>query len=195
MPAEPFSNKTAVNIMEIKDVICLSLWYRKKKEYLAEVFTQQEAISVGYMAYMDLKERYDPLRGSRTTCFIKYLSNLFKAEMKRKQSVVHIPLHIWNGTNGYEQHRHAPVEFNTAVHAEQKDFIYDDQMEVLTEKIKTLSLKSQDILIKRYGLFNSERKTLKEIADEHNVTFQAIEKAEKRAVIKLRKLISATKTA
>lgn len=60
-------------------------------------------------------------------------------------------------------------------------------VELLHEYLEILSKRERDILIKRYGLYNSEIYTQKDIADELKISRSYVSRIEKRALLKLYK--------
>lgn len=68
------------------------------------------------------------------------------------------------------------------------DQIYNqDQMNELMHYFEILSSKEQDILIKRYGLYDSQKYTQNEIAKEYHISRSYVSRIEKRALVKLLK--------
>ena len=68
------------------------------------------------------------------------------------------------------------------------DQIYNqDQMNELMHYFETLSSKEQDILIKRYGLYDSQKYTQNEIAKEYHISRSYGSRIEKKALVKLLK--------
>lgn len=68
------------------------------------------------------------------------------------------------------------------------DQIYNqDQMNELMHYFETLSSKEQDILIKRYGLYDSQKYTQNEIAKEYHISRSYVSRIEKKALVKLLK--------
>lgn len=60
-------------------------------------------------------------------------------------------------------------------------------IELLHKYLNILSSREQDIIIKRYGLYNSEEHTQKEIAKELKISRSYVSRIEKRALSKLYK--------
>lgn len=67
------------------------------------------------------------------------------------------------------------------------DLIKNEQLEVILDVFKKLTQQEQFILIHRFGLFNHEIKTQKEIADILNVSQASISKSQYRIEQKLKK--------
>ena len=69
------------------------------------------------------------------------------------------------------------------------DFINDisikDDIKKLNKYIDVLTPREKNIIIKRYGLFNHDEITQKEIADELNISRSYVSRIEKRALTKL----------
>lgn len=64
---------------------------------------------------------------------------------------------------------------------------HQDQINEFMNYFQLLSKKEQDILIKRYGLFNSKKYTQNEIADIYHISRSYVSRIEKKALIKLLK--------
>ena len=62
-----------------------------------------------------------------------------------------------------------------------------DLIEKLEQKLEVLSKREKDILIKRYGLFNSKSLTQKEISKELKISRSYVSRIEKRALTKILK--------
>lgn len=69
------------------------------------------------------------------------------------------------------------------------DFISDittkDNIKKLNKYIDVLNPREKNIIIKRYGLFNTKETTQKEIAKELNISRSYVSRIEKRALAKL----------
>lgn len=70
----------------------------------------------------------------------------------------------------------------------EETIIHDEQMAVLFEVLKELTPHERQILIYRYGLFDEDIKTQKEIADSLNVSQASISKSQHRIEQKLKKI-------
>ena len=73
--------------------------------------------------------------------------------------------------------------------APKPDFIEDislkDNIKLLNEYMNVLTDREKEILIKRYGLYNTEEKTQKVIAKELNISRSYVSRMEKRALTKI----------
>lgn len=73
--------------------------------------------------------------------------------------------------------------------APKPDFIEDislkDNIELLNKYMNVLTPREKEILIKRYGLNNTEEKTQKVIAKELNISRSYVSRMEKRALTKI----------
>ena len=81
------------------------------------------------------------------------------------------------------------ITFMEVLKAPKPDFIEDihlkNNIELLGKYINILSDREKTIIIKRYGLYNSEELTQKEIAKELNISRSYVSRIEKRALTKL----------
>ena len=62
-----------------------------------------------------------------------------------------------------------------------------DSVNTLIKYLDILNKREKDILIKRYGLFNNDELTQKEISEELNISRSYVSRIEKRALLKIYK--------
>lgn len=60
-----------------------------------------------------------------------------------------------------------------------------NKIDLLLKYLDTLSPREKDIIIKRYGLFNTKDMTQKEIAKKMNISRSYVSRLEKRAITKI----------
>lgn len=65
------------------------------------------------------------------------------------------------------------------------DIVLQDNIKLLYKYIDVLTDREKEIIIKRYGLFNKEEQTQKEIAKEFNISRSYVSRIEKRALTKI----------
>lgn len=76
-----------------------------------------------------------------------------------------------------------------------EDITVQDNIKLLYKYIDILSPREKEIIIKRYGLYNTKEQTQKEIASEFNISRSYVSRIEKRALTKiLREFIRNKKT-
>jgi RNA polymerase sporulation-specific sigma factor len=68
-----------------------------------------------------------------------------------------------------------------------EDIMTRDRLNVLETHLNVLNSREKEIIIQRYGLYNTKEKTQKEIANELNISRSYVSRIEKRALIKLLK--------
>ena len=66
-----------------------------------------------------------------------------------------------------------------------EEITYKDNVEQLKRYMHILTERERDILIRRYGLFNQEEQTQKEIAKELKISRSYVSRIEKRALTKI----------
>ena len=75
------------------------------------------------------------------------------------------------------------------IKANNKDIIEElnneDNINLLKEYLNVLNEREKEIIIKRYGLFDTDEYTQKEIADELNISRSYVSRIEKRAISKI----------
>ena len=62
-----------------------------------------------------------------------------------------------------------------------------DSIETLIKFLKILNSREKEIIIKRYGLFNNDELTQKEISEQMNISRSYVSRIEKRALLKIYK--------
>ena len=65
------------------------------------------------------------------------------------------------------------------------DITLQDNIKLLYKYIDVLTNREREIIIKRYGLFNTKEQTQKEIAKEFNISRSYVSRIEKRALTKI----------
>ena len=69
-----------------------------------------------------------------------------------------------------------------------------DSVETLIKYLSILNKREKEIIIKRYGLFNNDELTQKEISEEMNISRSYVSRIEKRALLKIyKKFLSESK--
>ena len=66
-----------------------------------------------------------------------------------------------------------------------EDMFKKDSIKSLNKYLNTLNEREKEIIIKRYGLYNSDEKTQKEIAEELKISRSYVSRIEKRAITKI----------
>ena len=93
-----------------------------------------------------------------------------------------------NESIGYDKDGNE-ISIMDVLKAPKPDFIEDislkDNIELLNKYMNVLTPREKEILIKRYGLNNTEEKTQKVIAKELNISRSYVSRMEKRALTKI----------
>ena len=66
-----------------------------------------------------------------------------------------------------------------------EDIFKKENISYLNKCLNSLDEKEKDIIVKRYGLYNTDEKTQKEIANELNISRSYVSRIEKRAITKI----------
>ena len=66
-----------------------------------------------------------------------------------------------------------------------EDIYIKDNIKLLSKYLNNLSKREKEIIIRRYGLFNNDEQTQKEIAKDLNISRSYVSRIEKRAVTKI----------
>lgn len=117
-------------------------------------------------------------------CIENEILMYFRANKKNNNNV------SLNDSIGYDKDGNE-INLIDVIKANNKDIIEDlnskDNIKLLKNYLNILNDKEKEILIKRYGLFDSEEYTQKEIAKQLNISRSYVSRIEKRAISKIYK--------
>ena len=70
-----------------------------------------------------------------------------------------------------------------------KEFESNEERSVLQREIERLEPRDKEIMIMRYGLYNTDEYTQKEVADKLNISQSYISRIEKKVIRRLKSLL------
>lgn len=163
------------------------------KKYLNSDEEQEDLISIGTIGLMKAVSTFDRDYGSR---FATYAARCIENEMlmyfrSRKRTKNEVSLYEPIGTDKEGNQIH----LLDVVENEQRDIVEDVENRQLIEKIhkgmkKALTPREYMIICRRFGLYGQKEATQREIAKEIGISRSYVSRIEKRALNKMKKVIS-----
>ena len=159
------------------------------KHYSLSGWEQSELISIGTVGLIKAVRTFDLSKGSRLAtyaakCIDNELLMAFRGDKKRYREVS-LQEPIGTDKEGNE------ISIIDVVETNEKDFldsyILKCDLAILGEAIdRVLTPREKDIIIKRYGLYNNNETTQRELAAELSISRSYVSRIEKKAIDKLR---------
>ena len=163
------------------------------KKYLSSDEEQEDLISIGTIGLMKAVSTFDRDYGSR---FATYAARCIENEMlmyfrSRKRTKNEVSLYEPIGTDKEGNQIH----LLDVVENEQRDIVEDIASRQLIEKIhkgmkQALTPREYMIICRRFGLYGQKETTQREIAKEIGISRSYVSRIEKRALNKMKKVIS-----
>lgn len=163
------------------------------KKYLNSDEEQEDLISIGTIGLMKAVSTFDRDYGSR---FATYAARCIENEMlmyfrSRKRTKNEVSLYEPIGTDKEGNQIH----LLDVVENEQRDIVEDVASRQLIEKIhkemkQALTPREYMIICRRFGLYGQKETTQREIAKEIGISRSYVSRIEKRALNKMKKVIS-----
>ena len=159
------------------------------KKYESKGVSSDDLISIGTIGLIKGVDSYDSTKNIKITTYIaKCTENeilMYFRSNKKFNAEVSLNDYICMDKDGNE------ISLIDIIPSEEEDIsnkIFKNiNIELLHEYLNVLSDKERNIIIKRYGLFNSDYYTQKEIAKMMNISRSYVSRMEKRALVKLYK--------
>ena len=146
-----------------------------------------DLISIGIIGLIKGIDSFTPSKGNKLTtycarCIDNEILMYFRNNKKNNQNIS-LDEQIGYDKDGNE------ISLLDVLKTPNKDYVEDinlkDNLELLLNNINILSDREKIIIYKRYGLFNYEELTQKEIAKELKISRSYVSRIEKRALTKL----------
>ena len=181
----------ALNDLEARDKLIehnLRLVAHIVKKYDIKKYDKDDLISIGTIGLIKAVDSFNPDSGHKLATYAsKCIENeiLMSLRMNQKHSN-HLSLN--------ESIQHDDDDSLSLIDCISKDeediidtYMKKENIHKMMSHFHLLNEREQDILMKRYGLFNHEEMTQKAIALEYNISRSYISRIEKRALIQLSK--------
>lgn len=149
----------------------------------------EDLISIGTIGLIKGIDSFDVDKGLKLTTYIsKCIENeiLMTLRKQKNQPVVSLDDAIGQDKDGNLIRLFEVIQDTDQVNVIEH-MTKQRQKEILYQALNTLDALEKDILIQRYGLYNHEPKTQKEIAQAYRISRSYVSRIEKRAFIKLLK--------
>lgn len=146
-----------------------------------------DLISIGTIGLIKGIDTYSKKSGTRLTtycarCIENEILMHFRSDKKNQKNI------SINDSVGFDKDGNE-ISFMDILKTPNPDYISDitlkDNIKLLYNYIKVLTQREKEIVIKRYGLYNTKEQTQKEIAKEYNISRSYVSRIEKRALTKI----------
>ena len=157
------------------------------KKYESNKIDNDDLISIGTIGLIKGIDSYSKEKGTRITtycakCIDNEILMYFRSNKKNNNNIsLDEPI-------GYDKEGN-DITILDVLKTPKPDYIEEmytkDNIKKLSKYLNKLSKREQEIIIKRYGLYNEEEKTQKEIAADLNISRSYVSRIEKRAITKI----------
>ena len=157
------------------------------KKYDNTKIDQDDLISIGTIGLIKGIDTYSNKSGTRLTtyaarCIENEILMHFRSDKKNSKNI------SINEKVGFDKDGNE-ISFLDILKTPNPDYISDitlkDNIKLLYKYIGVLTNREKEIIIKRYGLFNTKEQTQKEIAKEFSISRSYVSRIEKRALTKI----------
>lgn len=146
-----------------------------------------DLISIGTIGLIKGIDTFSNKNGTRLTtyaarCVENEILMYFRSDKKNQRNI------SINESVGFDKDGNE-ISFLDILKTPNPDYVSDialqDNIKLLYKYIDVLTNREREIIIKRYGLFNTKEQTQKEIAKEFNISRSYVSRIEKRALTKI----------
>ena len=157
------------------------------KKYENSNIDTDDLISIGTIGLIKGIDTFSNKNGTRLTtyaarCIENEILMYFRSDKKNNKNI------SINESVGFDKDGNE-ISFLDILKTPNPDYVSDitlkDNIKLLYKYINVLTQREKEIIIKRYGLFNSEELTQKEIAKDFNISRSYVSRIEKRALTKI----------
>lgn len=159
------------------------------KKYDTKDNNVDDLISIGTIG---LIKGIDSFKNDKNTRLTTYCAKCIQNEilMYFRNNKKHINDVSLNDSIGYDKDGNE-INLIDVIKSDEEDILTKlhnkDSVETLIEYLNVLNKREKEIIIKRYGLFNNEELTQKEISEELGISRSYVSRIEKRALLKIYK--------
>lgn len=157
------------------------------KKYESNEYLQDDLISIGTIGLVKGIDSYKPSKNTRLTT---YAARCIENEilMHYRSNKKHLNNVSLNDSIGFDKDGNE-INLIDVLKCDNEDIadMIDTQnkIDLLLKYLDTLSKREKEIIIKRYGLYNTREMTQKEISKEMKISRSYVSRIEKRAVTKI----------
>ena len=157
------------------------------KKYENTNIDNDDLISIGTIGLIKGIDSYSKKHGTKITTYCaKCIENeilMFFRSNKKNNNTISLDVPI-----GYDKEGN-DITILDILKTPKPDYIEDiyikDNIKLLSKYLNNLSKREKEIIIRRYGLFNNDEQTQKEIAKDLNISRSYVSRIEKRAITKI----------
>ena len=159
------------------------------KKYDTKESNVDDLISIGTIG---LIKGIDSFKNDKNTRLTTYCAKCIQNEilMYFRNNKKHINDVSLNDSIGYDKDGNE-INLIDVIKSDEEDILTKlhnkDSVETLIKYLNVLNKREKEIIIKRYGLFNNEELTQKEISEELGISRSYVSRIEKRALLKIYK--------
>lgn len=157
------------------------------KKYESNEYLQDDLISIGTIGLVKGIDSYKPSKNTRLTT---YAARCIENEilMHYRSNKKHLNNVSLNDSIGFDKDGNE-INLIDVLKCDTEDIadMIDTQnkIDLLLKYLDTLSKREKEIIIKRYGLYNTREMTQKEISKEMKISRSYVSRIEKRAITKI----------
>ena len=157
------------------------------KKYESNEYLQDDLISIGTIGLVKGIDSYKPSKNTRLTT---YAARCIENEilMHYRSNKKHLNNVSLNDSIGFDKDGNE-INLIDVLKCDNEDIadMIDTQnkIDLLLKYLVTLSKREKEIIIKRYGLYNTREMTQKEISKEMKISRSYVSRIEKRAITKI----------
>jgi RNA polymerase sporulation-specific sigma factor len=157
------------------------------KKYESKEYDADDLISIGTIGLVKGIDSYKPAKNTRLTtyaarCIENEILMYFRSNKKHQNNV------SLNDSIGYDKDGNE-INLIDIIKSDDKDISDElntkNNIDLLIRFLDVLTPREKDIIIKRYGLFNTKDLTQKEIAKSMKISRSYVSRIEKRAITKI----------
>jgi len=157
------------------------------KKFEKNVSDSDDLISIGTIGLIKGVDSYSFQKGTKLTTYVaRCIENEilmhFRSNKKNSKNV------SMNETIGYDKEGNE-ISLIDIMQCQEEDFLEDlhtkDNIALLNQYIDVLTEREKEIIIERYGLYNHEELTQKDIAKKFKISRSYVSRIEKRALTKI----------
>ena len=157
------------------------------KKFETKSVDQDDLISIGTIGLIKGVDTFNKSHGTKLTtycarCIENEILMYFRSNNKNNKNI------SINESIGYDKEGNE-ITIMDILKVPAPDFVNDisekDNIKLLKKYYDVLTEREKEIIMKRYGLFNEEEKTQKEIAKEYKISRSYVSRIEKRALMKM----------
>ena len=161
------------------------------KKYSNSNVDQDDLISIGTIGLIKGINSFKPEKGARLSTYVsRCIDNeilMFLRKNKRRKGEISFEDSLSYDAEGNELHLEDVMGTDSDLVAD--EYESKEEKVLLEKELKNLEARDKEIMIMRYGLYNTKEYTQKEVADKLSISQSYISRIEKKVIKKLKTLL------